>query len=432
MSEESRLTGGPDYRPLDEAGVRPYLATLPAIREVLGGDPAGWQVTEVGDGNLNLVFIVRGAAGGPLDGVVVKQALPYVRLVGDSWPLPLDRAWFEWHALSEQARHVPHLVPMLHHFDPGMALFVMEWLTPHIILRKGLIAGTRYPQLAGHMAEFLAQTLFKTSDLYAPAAEKKAKMAPFCGNTALCRITEDLVFTDPYRIAALNRWTTPQLDDIAAEFRADAAAKIAAQELKWAFLTRGEALLHGDLHTGSIMVTETDSRAIDPEFAFYGPMGFDIGALLANFFLAYFAQAGHATAADDRAEYRNWLLVQVEQIWAGFQKRFLELWRAEAAGDAFTRDLFADGDGALALDAHRKATMARLFRDTVGFAGAKMIRRILGLAHVADLDTIADPDVRAACETRALRLGRAFLVERDRFTTPADLRHAAETVLHES
>jgi 5-methylthioribose kinase len=256
-------------------------------------------------------------------------------------------------------------------------------------------------------------------------------MAPFCGNTALCRITEDLVFTDPYRIAKLNRWTTPQLDGIAAEFRADAAAKVAAQELKWAFLTRAEALLHGDLHTGSIMVTETDSRAIDPEFAFYGPMGFDVGALLANFFLAYFAQAGHATAADDRADYRSWLLVQAEAIWTGFQKRFLELWRAEGTGDAFDRGLFADGDGALALDAHRKATMARLFRDTVGFAGAKMVRRILGLAHVADLETIADPDLRAACETKALRLARAFLVERDRFTGPADLRHAAETVFRE-
>ncbi|MBW8727390.1 MAG: S-methyl-5-thioribose kinase [Inquilinus limosus] len=426
-AQESRLTGGPDYRPLDEASIRPYLATLPAIRDALGGDPAGWQVTEVGDGNLNLVFIVRGSAGG----LVVKQALPYVRLVGDSWPLPLDRAWYEWHALSEQASHVPHLLPKLHHFDPAMALIVMEWLTPHIILRKGLIAGTRYPLLAGHMAEFLAQTLFKTSDLHAPAAEKKAKMAPFCGNTALCRITEDLVFTDPYRIAKLNRWTTPQLDGIAAEFRADAAAKVAVQELKWAFLTRAEALLHGDLHTGSIMVTETDSRAIDPEFAFYGPMGFDIGALLANFFLAYFAQEGHATAADDRGDYRSWLLVQAEAIWTGFQKRFLELWRAEGSGDAFTRELFADGDGALALDAHRKATMARLFRDTVGFVGAKMIRRILGLAHVADLETIADPDRRAACETKALRLARAFLVERDRFTGPADLRHAAETVFRE-
>jgi 5-methylthioribose kinase len=426
-TEASRLTGGPDYKPLDEGTIRPYLATLPAIRDALGGDPTGWQVTEVGDGNLNLVFIVRGAAGG----LVVKQALPYVRLVGDSWPLPLDRAWFEWHALSEQARHVPHLLPTLHHFDPGMALIVMEWLTPHIILRKGLIAGTRYPLLAGHMAEFLAQTLFKTSDLYVPAAEKKPKMAPFCGNTALCKITEDLVFTDPYRIAKLNRWTTPQLDGIAAEFRADAAAKVAAQELKWAFLTRAEALVHGDLHTGSIMVTATDSRAIDPEFAFYGPMGFDIGALLANFFLAYFAQAGHATAADDRADYRSWLLVQAEAIWTGFEKRFLELWRAEGRGDAFSRDLFADGDGALALDAHRKATMARLFRDTVGFAGAKMVRRILGLAHVADLESIADPDLRAACETKALRLARAFLVERDRFTSPADLRHAAETIFRE-
>lgn len=426
-AQASRLTGGPGYRPLDEAGIRPYLAGLPAIRETLGGDPAGWAVTEVGDGNLNLVFIVEGPAGG----LVVKQALPYVRLVGDSWKLPLDRAWFEWQALSEQARHVPHLVPKLHHFDAGMALIVMEWLTPHIILRRGMIAGTRYPRLAAHMAEFLAQTLFKTSDLYAPAAEKKPKMALFSANTALCRITEDLVFTDPYRIAPLNRWTAPQLDGIAAEFHADAAAKVAVQELKWAFLTRAEALVHGDLHTGSIMVTEADSRAIDPEFAFYGPMGFDIGALLANVFLAYFAQAGHATAADDRDDYRSWLLVQAEAIWNGFGQRFLELWRAEAKGDAFAAGLFADSDGALALDAHRRATMARLFRDTVGFAGAKMIRRILGLAHVADFETIADPDLRADCETRALRLARAFLVERDRFETPADLRHAAETVFRE-
>ena len=42
--------------------------------------PSDWRIREVGDGNLNLVFIVEGPAGG----VVVKQALPYVRLVGES------------------------------------------------------------------------------------------------------------------------------------------------------------------------------------------------------------------------------------------------------------------------------------------------------------------------------------------------------------
>ena len=35
---------------------------------------------------------------------------------------------------------------------------------------------------------------------------------------------------------------------------------------------------------------------IDCEFAFYGPMAFDIGKFIANLLLAYFAVDGHATA----------------------------------------------------------------------------------------------------------------------------------------
>jgi 5-methylthioribose kinase len=57
---------------------------------------------QVGDGNLNLVFIVRG----PAETVVVKQALPYVRCVGESWPLTLDRAFYENAALVEEYKCV--------------------------------------------------------------------------------------------------------------------------------------------------------------------------------------------------------------------------------------------------------------------------------------------------------------------------------------
>ena len=49
------------YRILREADLRDYLAQLPAIASQLGGSPATWSISEVGDGNLNLVFIVRGA-----------------------------------------------------------------------------------------------------------------------------------------------------------------------------------------------------------------------------------------------------------------------------------------------------------------------------------------------------------------------------------
>ena len=53
--------------------------------------------------------------------------------------------------------------------------------------------------------------------------------------------------------------------------------------------------------------------------------------------------------------------------------------------------------------------MAGLFRDTLGFAAAKMIRRILGLAHNIDLENIADADVRATAEARALMMARSLM-----------------------
>ena len=42
------------------------------------------QADEIGDGNLNLVFKIRDAQG--ISRLIVKQALPYVRCVGESWP----------------------------------------------------------------------------------------------------------------------------------------------------------------------------------------------------------------------------------------------------------------------------------------------------------------------------------------------------------
>jgi len=66
------------------------------------------------------------------------------------------------------------------------------------------------------------------------------------------------------------------------------------------FIERAQALIHGDLHTGSVMVTRESTQVIDPEFAFYGPMGFDVGAFLGNLILAFFAQDGHADEANDR------------------------------------------------------------------------------------------------------------------------------------
>ena len=409
------------YRILKDADLRNYLSGLPDVAARLGGQAASWTIDEVGDGNLNLVFIIKGPDGG----IAVKQALPYVRLVGESWPLPLSRSHYEYLALTHQARFVPRLVPAVLHHNEALALVAMELLEPHIIMRKGLVAGTTYPRFVEDISTFLAQTLFFSSDLAVPAAEKKEGIAAFAGNHALCKITEDLIFTDPYRVAEQNRWTSPWLDATAARFRDDLDAHVAICRLKLKFMGSPEAMIHGDLHTGSIMVTERDTRVIDPEFAFYGPMGFDIGAVIANLLMAYLASPGHERLPGERSAFEAWVLQTVEQVWTEFERKFLELWRNEARGDAYPLTLFEGSQGAQLLEAERQAYMARLFADTVGFAAAKTIRRILGLAHNIDFELIADEKVRAICEARSLRLARDMLVNTASYKTIGSVTAAA-------
>lgn len=397
----------PSFVALTVESLAARLGSLSALRERVGADPGRWRVREVGDGNLNLVFIVEGERGA----VVVKQALPYVRLVGESWPLPLKRSFFEYHALTRQAARAGGLVPAVFHFDEAQAMIVMEYLSPHVILRRALIEGRPLPNIARDLGLFMARVLFRGSDLHLPTRERKADLALFADNVALCDITENLVFTDPYFDAPMNRHTSPQLDALVAALRADRDLKVEAQRLKHLFAAKAETLLHGDLHTGSIMVTEEDTRVIDPEFAFYGPMAFDVGMLLANFWMAFFAQRGHE-GGGPREAMRAYLLRVIVETWAVFRAEFSALWRGEREGILYRRELFEEAGDGLGAEQALDRLLAELWHDLLGFAGVEIHRRILGLAHNADFEEIEDAELRARCEAAALKFGRHLAVNR--------------------
>src|SRR5664279_5337552 len=125
-TQQGKVSDGPphEYRILRDTDLRIHLGKLPDLAAKLGGSPSDWSISEVGDGNLNLVFIVKGRNGG----MAVKQALPYVRLVGESWPLPLSRSHYEYRALVHQARLAPGLVPAVLHHNEALALIAMELL----------------------------------------------------------------------------------------------------------------------------------------------------------------------------------------------------------------------------------------------------------------------------------------------------------------
>jgi 5-methylthioribose kinase len=413
----------PNYKILDAAGVPPLIAGLDRVRLLLGGRPEDWRVREVGDGNLNLVFLVDGPHGS----VCLKQALPYVRVAGPGWPMSPERAHFENAYFRTVAPHVGDLIPSIYHYDPDLHFTIMERLSPHIILRQGLIAGRRYPNVARDIGEYIARACFFTSDLAWPFERKIDGMALFARNKPLIRISVDLIFAEPYFAAERNRHTSPQLDEVAADLRRDALLKVRAARFGQKFLTEAQALVHGDLHSGSVMVTDTDSRVIDPEFAFYGPIGFDLGAFFGNLLLSWYSQFGYETPDDDRSAHRAWILDQVKVFWTTFRSRFLSLWAEHAHGDAFPNAMFSTPADAAELRSAREAFMDTLFDDMLGFGACKMIRRILGFAHVLDLEGIEDPGRRAGCESAALALAATLLKHPERFKSIDDV---IDTVPH--
>src|SRR5579863_5242850 len=125
------------------------------------------------------------------------------------------------------------------------------------------------------------------------------------------------------------------------------------------------------------MVTENDSRVIDPEFAFYGPIGFDLGAFFGNLLLSWYSQPGHASPHDDRIAYQTWILEQARLFWEVFRRRFLALWAEHAKGDAFPAALFSAAEDRADLQAARGQYLDSIFVDMLGFGACKMIRRIL-------------------------------------------------------
>jgi len=378
-----------------------------AYAQQFGGldDPASLvEAQEVGDGNLNLVFKIFDNQG--VSRIIVKQALPYVRCVGESWPLTLDRARLEAQTLVEHYQHSPQHTVKIHHFDPDLAVMVMEDLSSHKIWRGELINNVFYPQAARQLGEYLAHALFHTSDFYLHPHTKKAQVAKFL-NPEMCEITEDLFFNDPYQIHERNNYPAALEIDVAA-LREDAQLKIAVAALKHRFFSQAEALLHGDIHSGSIFVAEGSLKAIDAEFGYFGPIGFDIGTAIGNLLLNFCGLPGHLGIRDAAAG-REQRLIDIQQLWTTFAERFQAL-ATEKSRDA-----------ALSVPGYASAFLKKVWHDAIGFCGTELIRRSVGLSHVADIDTIRDDEMRHECLRHAITLGKALIVIADRIDSVDEL-----------
>jgi len=377
------------YRTFDDVALREHLGSLPAIAGRLGGPPTAWDVREVSDGNLNMVWIVRGPAGA----VCVKQSLPHVR-VDPSWPMPLDRTAFEAAYLSEIAPLVPGLTTGLLHFDPERFVLVIEALMPHVVLRTAMQGHTALPGFGAAIGRFVGRTSVMTSLRHGPFEAMMARIARFAGNTALTRITVDLVMTDPFCAHPRNQPMRPELTALEQDLAHDVEIARIAAHLRRRFLSTPQALLHGDLHTGSIMVDGRDVRVIDGEFALCGPIGFDCGQFLGNLAMNAIADPDSTIALDEIAPFWTTFLAETACAWA------------EASGSDLASPLLSDD---ATQDSLRAQWCAEIYADMLGFAGLEIVRRTIGYAQVSDYAAAPDRATEAARRMRAVALARRLL-----------------------
>jgi 5-methylthioribose kinase len=393
-----------DYRILDLHSVVAYVRSRPEAATLL--DFAGpLEAREISDGNLNAVFRVF-EAHGPRS-VLIKQGLPYLRVAGTAWPLSQERADFEARSLARQHAAARGLVPRPYWHDHGMAVNAMEDLREHVVIRAPLIAGACPENLGETIGAFLAATLYASSD-FALGSTAKRRLAAQFQNVELCDLTEALILTEPFYPPPNRNNARPELNTDLDELQADRELRAAVAKLRHRFMTCAQALLHGDLHTGSVMGSapdergHSDLRVIDSEFAFFGPMGFDVGLFLANLLLCAVSQAGHAPTPQACRARRAALKRQMRACWATFESGFRGRLQG-AAGPSWREPAFQDD------------LLRSVLQDTAGYAGCELIRRTVGFAHVLDYDSLEPEAARLAAGRHNLCLGRALIL------------HAAET-----
>ncbi len=376
-------------------------------------DEADLEVAEIGDGNINYIFRVRDRNSNK--SIIIKHAGDAAR-ISDEFKLSTRRNRIESSAMILAGKLAPGLAPRVYKYDDIMHCFAMEDLSDHVIMRQALIDHQKFPYFVDHITTFMVNTLLLTSDVVLDHKEKKELVKEYI-NPQLCEITEDLVYTEPFNDCnKRNEVFPPNLGWIEREIYGDRELLFEAARLKFDFLTNAQALIHGDLHTGSIFVRTDSTKVIDPEFAFYGPMGYDVGNVVANLLFAW-ANA-YVTIADEekKADYLGWLEETIVEVVDIFREKFLQSW-SEHVTEILARESGFD-----------RWYLDRVIEDAAGVVGLELCRRIIGLAHVADITSIKDEKARLLAERICLISAKEYIKKRADFTKGLDfLRIFKET-----
>ena len=419
---------------LDTETVKAYL--VEQLKLFSADEPL--DAEEIGDGNINYVFRVRSLISGK--SIIVKQADRLLRSSGR--PLDITRSRREADALRIYAALTPQFIPRIYAYDNTMSAICMEDISYCGNLRKELMAGRPLPaNFAENAASFLADAVFATSDLFLSPEEKKKRVSAFI-NPELCAISETLVFSEPYCNGKNRNRITPGNESfIQKMLYNDEALKAEVASLREIFMNKAEALIHGDLHTGSIFIgssagipidtnttpdrnatSEPCMKIIDPEFAFYGPIGYDLGNIIANLYCAWMYAAftrKKFSAADAFDNFIERIAATIEALPQLFTAKALKRYKTVPLSDPLYNERYI------------RRRLAEILADAYGFAGTEIIRRAAGDTKTAEFDAMGQDTRRITMERIIIKTACRLIKQRRQANIGAlTITYFREALLH--
>ncbi len=377
-------------------------------------EKATLECKEIGDGNLNYVFRVKDTDTGKT--IIVKQAGEALR-ISEEMKLSTDRGRIEAKILGIQGKYAPGLVPEVYMYDKTMCAMLMQDMIGHTMMRTGLIAHETYPLFAEHISTFLVNSLLLTTDIVMNHKEKKENVKSFI-NPDLCEISEDLVYSEPFlNYNNRNNVFPANAEFVQKELYEDQALHLEAAKCKFDFMNNAQSLIHGDLHTGSIFINQEHTYVFDPEFAFYGPMGYDIGNVIANMFFAWCNGDAMIEDETEKEKFCNWVLDTIEEIIDKFIEKFKVSYQENVTDEMAKTAGFMEW------------YLGTVLWDTAAVAGFESIRRTVGMANVKDITSITCEKKRARAEKIVLTLAKNYIMNRKSFISGAAYRKAIEEVI---
>lgn len=368
------------------------------ISEIGEGTPE-----EDGDGYVNFVFRVS-------DGkrkMILKQGRSVGRVTGHTG-MDLARTAIEYDYMKIGRVIVPEYIPELYFYDDENLVFAVEDVSYLKISRFQMNKSEMFPRMAEQAADYLARMHFYTSDYYLDTETFRRLQVRFM-NSKMRKFFDDRTFVsfdcgEGMDTEEIGFELNPEYAETIKSLILDPRVVLERHKLRDLYMRKAEALLHADFHTSNVFVDKEQLKAIDMEFAYFGPAAYDLGYLQANLLSQCACGAFRSFETPQKQiEFVSFILNTMQTIYTEYCRVFFDCWNKDA------KPIYQDVPGL------QEYVKKQLLQDMIGFCANSHIFRCAAAIGYPEYDDLKDKDAIRNAKVLSLMMDHQMILHREEY-----------------